>query len=233
MATTNLNELKKVAYEMNMKIHKENLVILTWGNASAIDRQRGIMAIKPSGVNYNTLSWQDMVLVNLEGTIINSILKPSSDTLTHIEIYKEFKSIHSIIHTHSTWATIWAQSGKNIPILGTTHADHFCGDIPCLPFLNPKKVSSNYEKETGLQIVNFYKKNKINYEHIPACILRGHAPFVWGNSMQKTIENAIALEACANMAFHSLLINKKSFLPKFILQKHFERKHGKTKYYGQ
>ena len=233
MGAGNLNRLKQEAFEINMGIVRERLVVLTWGNASSFDRSKGIFAIKPSGVSYSLLKWQDMVLVDLDGKVIDSKLKPSSDTLTHLEIYKGFSSVCGIVHTHSTWATIWAQSGKPIPVLGTTHSDHFNGDVPCLPYLNKDKVESAYEKETGIQIVEFFNEQKLNSIHTPGCLLSGHASFTWGETSNKAFENAVALEACANMAYHSLNINSKIAFPEYILDKHFSRKHGTNAYYGQ
>ena len=233
MGKKDLDRLKKEAFKANIDIKKEGLVVLTWGNASAINRSLGLFAIKPSGVSYDLLSWKDMVIVDLDGNVVDSKLNPSSDTLTHLEIYKGFKSIGGIVHTHSIWATIWAQAGKNIPTLGTTHADHFYGEIPCIKPLNKLKIKSKYEYETGRQIVNYFKINKINPIHMPACLLSGHASFVWGENISSAFENAIALESCAHMAFHTLMINKNAKLRSDILDKHFNRKHGKNAYYGQ
>jgi L-ribulose-5-phosphate 4-epimerase len=233
MSTGYLNQIKQEAYEVNIAIVKEKLVILTWGNASAIDRDKGIFAIKPSGVAYSLLKWQDMVIVDLDGKVIDSKLKPSSDTLTHLEIYKGFNLVGGIVHTHSPWATIWAQSCKSIPVLGTTHSDHFNGEVPCLPYLNKDKVKSAYEKEIGIQIVNFFIEQKLEPIHMTACLLSGHASFTWGETSKKAFENAVALEACAQMAYHSLTLNPKVEFPKYILEKHFTRKHGDKAYYGQ
>ena len=228
-----INQIKKAAFELNVDLVKHGLVTLTWGNASVVDRDLGVFAIKPSGVPYNKLKWQDMVLVDLSGSIMEFSLKPSSDTATHVEIYRGFNEVNAIIHTHSTWATIWAQAAKSIPALGTTHADHFSGEIPCLPYLDHKKVSEGYEQETGRQIVQFYRQNKICYFEVPACILAGHAPFVWGMNPSQAITNAVALERTAMMAYHSILINNKITFPVYILEKHFCRKHGKGATYGQ
>ena len=233
MAKKDIDKLKKEAFRANINIKKEGLVVLTWGNASAINRDLGFFAIKPSGVSYDLLTWEDMVVIDLDGKIVDSKLKPSSDTLTHLEIYKGFKLINGIVHTHSNWATIWSQSGKNIPALGTTHADHFYGEIPCIKPLNESRVESGYELETGKQIVNYFKRKKINPLHMPACLLSGHASFVWGENISDAFNNAIALESCANMAFHTLIINKNSKLRNYVLKKHFRRKHGKNAYYGQ
>ena len=233
MGAGNLDQLKQEAFEVNMGIVRERLVVLTWGNASSLDRANGIFAIKPSGVSYSLLKWQDMVLVDLDGIVIDSKLKPSSDTLTHLEIYKEFGSVCGIVHTHSPWATIWAQASKSIPVLGTTHSDHFNGDVPCLPYLNKDKVESAYEKETGIQIVKYFKEHELEPIHMPGCLLAGHASFTWGETSQKAFENAVALEACANMAYHSLVLNNNIEFPEYVLNKHFTRKHGKSAYYGQ
>lgn len=233
MGTGYLDQLKQEAFEVNMGIVRERLVVLTWGNASSFDRTNGIFAIKPSGVSYSLLKWQDMVLVDLDGNVIDSKLKPSSDTLTHLEIYKGFNSVGGIVHTHSPWATIWAQASKSIPILGTTHSDHFNGDVPCLPYLNKDKVESAYEKETGIQIVQYFHDQKIDPMRIPGCLLAGHASFTWGEKSNNAFENAISIEACAHMAYHSINLNNKIKFPDYILDKHFKRKHGLSAYYGQ
>ena len=233
MGAGNLDQLKQEAFEVNMGIVRERLVVLTWGNASSFDRVNGVFAIKPSGVSYSLLKWQDMVLVDLDGNVIDSKLKPSSDTLTHLEIYKGFSSVCGIVHTHSPWATIWAQASKSIPVLGTTHSDHFNGNVPCLPYLEKDKVEIAYEKETGIQIVEYFNKQKLEPTHLPGCLLSGHASFTWGKNSQIAFENAVALEACAHMAYHSLSINSKIEFPNYILEKHFSRKHGANAYYGQ
>ncbi len=233
MGTRNLDQLKQEAFEVNMGIVKEKLVVLTWGNASSFDRANGIFAIKPSGVSYTLLKWQDMVLVDLDGNVIESKFKPSSDTLTHLEIYKGFSSVCGIVHTHSPWATIWAQACQSIPVLGTTHSDHFNGDVPCLPYLKMDKVQNAYEKETGIQIVDFFNNRQLEPIHMPGCLLSGHASFTWGETSNKAFENAVALEACAKMAYHSLNLNSKIEFPDYILEKHYSRKHGANAYYGQ
>jgi L-ribulose-5-phosphate 4-epimerase len=233
MGTGYLDQIKKEAFEVNMGIVREKLVVLTWGNASSIDRENRIFAIKPSGVSYSELKWQDMVLVDLDGNVIDSKLRPSSDTLTHLEIYKGFNTVGGIVHTHSPWATIWAQACKSIPVLGTTHSDHFYGGVPCLPYIDKDKVESAYEKETGVQIVEYFKVQKLEPIHMPGCLLSGHASFTWGETSNKAFENAIALESCANMAYHSLMLNNEIKFPDFVLSKHFMRKHGEKAYYGQ
>ena len=233
MGAANLDTLRQEAFEINQAIVNERLVVLTWGNASCIDRATGIIAIKPSGVPYTSMKWQDIVLVDLAGEIVDSRLRPSSDTLTHLELYKNFSSIGGIVHTHSKWATIWAQAGKKIPAIGTTHADHFLGDIPCLPYLSKEEVEAGYERQTGYQIVNFFNAAKLNPLHMPACLLAGHASFTWGKTGANALENAIALESCAQMAYHSVQLNNQINFPDYILAKHFERKHGVGAYYGQ
>jgi L-ribulose-5-phosphate 4-epimerase len=233
MGTKKFDNLKQMAFEANISIVKEKLVVLTWGNASSYDESSGIFAIKPSGVAYDSLKWQDMVLVDLDGKVVDSIFKPSSDTLTHLEIYKGFENVSGIVHTHSQWATIWSQAGMSIPCLGTTHADHFFGEIPCLKYLSTKKVKDAYEMNTGKQIVSYFNKKDINPVHMPACLLHGHASFVWGSSSKIALDNAIALESCAFMAYHTLSLNHKTLLPEYVLNKHFNRKHGKDAYYGQ
>ncbi len=226
-------ELKQEVYETNLQIVKHNLVTLTWGNTSAIDRGRGVFAIKPSGVAYELLTWQDIVLVDLEGQVVEKGLKPSSDTATHLELYLGFNEIGAVVHTHSRWATIWAQAGKDLPALGTTHADHFNGPVPCVPPLGQKEVDEAYEKSTGVAIVQTFSERGIDPVSMPACLLANHASFSWGKSSRQAFENAVALEDCAMMAYHTLMLNGGATLPDHILNKHYERKHGKNAYYGQ
>ena len=227
------NNLKKEALRANISIVKNDLVTLTWGNASVYDSSEGIIAIKPSGVSYSDLRWQDMVLVDLDFNIIESKLKPSSDTKTHLELYRNFSGIEGIVHTHSTWGTIWSQAQMPIPCLGTTHADHFNGYIPCIPTLSKEQVISDYEHNTGVSIIEYFKKNNINHNYIPGCILANHAPFTWGKTIDDAVDNSIVLEQCAMMAYHSLKLNNKIRFPDYILNKHYTRKHGKNSYYGQ
>ncbi len=229
----NLDELKKEAFKANIMIVENSLVVLTWGNASAFDKESGIFAIKPSGVPYHTLKWEDMVLVNLDGEVVDSKLRPSSDTQTHLEIYKGFDNVGGVVHTHSKWATIWAQSGISIPALGTTHADHFHGSVPCISVLTKDQVDANYEMETGRQIVNTFNELNINPIEMPACLLANHAPFTWGKTVNDAVNNSIALEQCAEMAYFTLSLNKNAELPGYIMEKHYSRKHGLGAYYGQ
>jgi L-ribulose-5-phosphate 4-epimerase len=233
MGRGDLDQLKQEAFEVNMGIVRERLVVLTWGNASSLDRVNGIFAIKPSGVSYSLLKWQDMVLVDFDGNVIDSKLKPSSDTFTHLEIYKGFNSVGGIVHTHSPWATIWAQACKSIPVLGTTHSDHFKGDIPCIPYLVKSKVENDYEKETGTQIINFFNENNISPINMPVCLLSGHASFTWGQTLNSAFENALALEFCAKGAYHSLILSPVIDFPEYILERHYKRKHGSNSTYGQ
>jgi len=227
------NDLRKKAFEANLSIVEHDLVTLTWGNASVFDSFNKIIAIKPSGVPYSDLKWQDIVLLDLDLNNIDSKLRPSSDTKTHVEIYKNFDNVKGIVHTHSRWATTWAQAQLPIPCVGTTHADHFYGEVPCIPILNEDQIFDDYEKNTGLSIVEYYVKNKLNPVETPGCILSGHAPFTWGKTIKEAIENAVALEYVAMMAFNSLKINNNIDFPKYILNKHYKRKHGKESYYGQ
>ena len=227
------NDLRKKAFEANLSIVEHDLVTLTWGNASVFDSFNKIIAIKPSGVPYSDLKWQDIVLLDLDLNNIDSKLRPSSDKKTHVEIYKNFDNVKGIVHTHSRWATTWAQAQLPIPCVGTTHADHFYGEVPCIPILNEDQILDDYEKNTGLSIVEYYFKNKLNPIETPGCILSGHAPFTWGKTIKEAIENAVALEYVAMMAFNSLKINNNIDFPNYILNKHYKRKHGKESYYGQ
>lgn len=229
-----LESIKKQVYQANKKLVTENLVILTWGNASAYDPESGFVVIKPSGVSYDTMTEEDMVIVDLEGNIIEGQFKPSSDTPTHLEIYKIWgEKIRGVVHTHSSYATAWAQSGEDIPIQGTTHADYFYGDIPCLGVLTEVEVEKAYEYFTGVKIVTEFKRKNINPTEMGGCLLTGHGPFTWGGNIDKAVENSIVLEAIAHMAFFTLQLNKKIKLPNHIKDKHYFRKHGKNAYYGQ
>ena len=227
------NELKKRVFEANLGLVKHGLVIFTWGNVSEIDRGEGIMAIKPSGLSYETMTWEDMVLVDLEGTVVDSKWKPSSDTPTHLVLYKEFGSIGGIVHTHSEWATSWAQMGLPIPALGTTHADYFYGAIPCTRKLTESEVNESYELQTGNVIVETFRKQNIDPLAVPAVLIDGHGPFSWGKDASDAVHNAVVLEQIAKMAHHTLTMNKVSGIDQYLLDKHYLRKHGKDAYYGQ
>jgi L-ribulose-5-phosphate 4-epimerase len=227
-----LTELKREAYEANLALPKHGLINLTFGNASAIDRGRGIFAIKPSGVDYESLRAADMVLVDLEGKKVEGKLNPSSDTPTHRRLFLGFRAIGGVVHTHSSCATAFAQAGKPIPAFGTTHADYFYGEIPVTRRMTPKEISSAYEWETGNVILERFAK--IDPLNCPAVLVNRHAPFTWGATLAKAVEVAIAAECCASMALMSLQLAPK--LPPIepeLLNKHFKRKHGPEAYYGQ
>ncbi|MEO6992467.1 MAG: L-ribulose-5-phosphate 4-epimerase AraD [Lacunisphaera sp.] len=227
-----LTELKREAYEANLLLPKHGLINLTFGNASAVDRARGIFAIKPSGVDYSVLKAADMVLVDLEGKKVEGKLNPSSDTPTHRRLYLGFASIGGIVHTHSSCATAFAQAGRPVPIFGTTHADYFYGNIPVTRKMTAKEIASAYEWETGNVILERFKK--IDPLDCPAVLVNRHAPFTWGPTVAKAVEVAVAAECCAHMALMSLQLDPKlrSIEPE-LLNKHFKRKHGPDAYYGQ
>ena len=226
-------ELKKRVFEANLELVKHGLVIFTWGNVSEIDRQKGVIAIKPSGLSYDTMTWEDMVLVDLEGTVVDSKWKPSSDTPTHLVLYKEFGAIGGVVHTHSEWATSWAQMGLPIPALGTTHADYFYGEVPCTRKLTESEVKNRYELETGNVIIETFHKQNIDPLAVPAVLIDGHGPFSWGKNAHEAVHNAVVLEQVAKMAHHALTMNKVTGIDQYLLDKHYLRKHGKDAYYGQ
>lgn len=225
-------ELKKRVYEANMLLPKSGLVKFTWGNVSERDDNTGYIAIKPSGVKYEDLKPEDIVVLDLQGNIIEGSLNPSSDTKTHIEIYRAFPDIKGIVHTHSTYATSWAQSGRNIPSFGTTHADYMYGEIPCLRNLSKEEIDEDYEKNTGKLIVEFMKDKEVT--KIPAVLLKNHGPFTWGKDAFDAVHNAVVLEEVAKMAMFTESINKEAKeTPKEVQDKHYYRKHGANAYYGQ
>ena len=227
-----LEELKKEVFDANIALVKHGLVIFTWGNVSGIDRKLGLMVIKPSGVDYENMKAEDMVVVSLaDGTVVEGNLKPSSDTPTHLVLYRNFTTVNGIVHTHSTSATAWAQSGMPIPALGTTHADHFYGSIPCTPSLTKEEVNGQYEVETGNVIVKTFQN--IDPDSIPAVLVAGHGPFTWGSTPMKAVVNAVVLEEVAKMAFHTFSLGYKTSIDQYLLDKHYLRKHGKNAYYGQ
>lgn len=227
-----LTELKREAYEANLLLPKHGLINLTFGNASAVDRARGIFAIKPSGVDYSVLKATDMVLVDLEGKKVEGKLNPSSDTPTHRRLYLGFTSIGGIVHTHSSCATAFAQAGRAVPIFGTTHADYFYGNIPVTRKMTAKEIASAYEWETGNVILECFKK--IDPLDCPAVLVNRHAPFAWGPTVAKAVEVAVAAECCAHMALMSLQLEPKLHpIEPGLLNKHFKRKHGPDAYYGQ
>ena len=226
-----LAELKRAVYLANMQLVYHDLVIFTWCNVSGIDREKGLIVIKSNGVEYDAMTADDMVVTDLEGRVVEGNLKPSSDTPTHIELYKAFPAIGGIVHTQSPWATAWAQTGKPIPALGTTHADYFYGDVPCTRPLTKEEVESAYEVETGKVIVETFRN--IDPMAIPGVIVANHAPFTWGENPAKAVHNARVLEEVAKMAFHTLQLNPQASMDSFLLDKHYLRKHGKNAYYGQ
>jgi L-ribulose-5-phosphate 4-epimerase len=226
-----LKELKEQVFEANLDLVKHGLVIFTWGNVSAIDRDEGLVVIKPSGVSYDVMRPEDMVVVNLDGKIVEGKLKPSSDTPTHLVLYKSFPNIGGIVHTHSTYATAWAQAGKDIPNIGTTHADYFSGNIPCTNDMTREEVEGEYEKETGKVIVKRFEK--LNPDFIPGVLVKNHGPFSWGKDAHEAVHNAVVMEQVAKMAFISLNINPNLTMNQHLITKHFQRKHGKNAYYGQ
>lgn len=227
-----LKDLKKEVYEANMLLKESGLVILTWGNASGIDREKGLFVIKPSGVPYDKMRPEDMVVMDLEGNKVEGDLNPSSDTSTHLELYKKFKDIGGITHTHSKWATIWAQAGRNIEAYGTTHADYFYGKIPCTRSMTKDEIKGDYERETGKVIVEIFKD--MDPTLVPAVLVKSHGPFTWGKDASEAVNNAIILEEIALMAYGSEQLNNNlDRMDKNLLDKHFLRKHGKDAYYGQ
>ena len=227
-----LKQLKEEVFQANIDLLRNHLVILTWGNVSGISRPDGYVVIKPSGVGYEVMKPADMVVVDFDGKIVEGKLRPSSDLPTHLRLYKEFSSIGGIAHAHSMYATIFAQACKEIPCLGTTHADHFNGPIPVTRFLTKKEVESGYEKNTGSVIVERFKS--LEPETMPAVLVGGHAPFAWGLNAHEAMKNMLILEQVAQMALGSLQLNPElHHLPAFIQEKHFQRKHGPGAYYGQ
>jgi L-ribulose-5-phosphate 4-epimerase len=225
-------ELRERAFRANMEIPRRGLAIYTFGNVSAFDRDRGVLAIKPSGVPYDRLSADDMVVVDLEGNVVEGHLRPSSDTKTHIVLYASFRGLGGVVHTHSTYATGWAQTGTPIPIYGTTHADHLAEDVPCTEMMRPDAVQGDYETETGKQIVECFRDR--NPLHTPMVLVAGHGPFAWGEDAEKAVYNAAVLEEIARMAFITRTIHPGAArLPDALVRKHFDRKHGKKAYYGQ
>ncbi len=226
-----LKDLKKSVFEANLDLVKHGLVIFTWGNVSGIDRDKGLVVIKPSGVSYNEMTVDDMVVVDLDGRVADGRLKPSSDTPTHLVLYKAFPAIGGIVHTHSSWATAWAQAGKPIPALGTTHADYFYGPVPCTRKLTRQEIETAYEIETGHVIVETFQN--LDPYAVPGVLVNNHAPFAWGKSPEDAVHNAKVLEEVANMAYHTLQINPSATIDQFLLDKHYLRKHGKDAYYGQ
>jgi len=229
-----LESLKKTVFEANLALPKHNLVTFTWGNVSGIDRERNLMVIKPSGVSYEQMGYEDMVVVDLAtGNTVEGTLKPSSDTPTHLELYRNFPDIGGIVHTHSRWATIFAQMGREIPALGTTHGDYFYGAIPCTRMMTDEEIGGDYEKETGAVIVETFRLR--DPLQVPAVLVQSHGPFTWGKDPLDAVHNAVVLEEVAMMAWHDIALCKEGIGPMqpALLDKHYLRKHGKNAYYGQ
>jgi L-ribulose-5-phosphate 4-epimerase len=224
-------ELRQEVYFANLDLNRYGLVTLTWGNVSAIDRAAGVVAIKPSGVSYDDMSFEDVVIVDLDGKIIDGHLKPSSDTITHLVLYQSFPNIGGIVHTHSTYATAWAQAGMDIPNIGTTHADYFKDNIPCTRQMTKAEITGNYERETGNVIVERFAD--LNPDYTPGVLVNNHGPFVWGIDAYNALNNAIVLEQVAKMASIAYTLNPKLKMNNELIKKHFSRKHGKNAYYGQ
>lgn len=233
-----LEELKQKVFEANLQLVKYNLVVLTWGNVSAIDRENDLFVIKPSGVPYDSMTAEDMVVMDLKGNKIEGELNPSSDTPTHLELYRQFKDIGGIVHTHSSWACSWAQSGRDIPAYGTTHADYTNGAVPCARGLTQSEVEGEYELNTGKVIVEEFEKRGISPAECPAVLIHRHGPFTWGKDAFKAVENALILEEVAKMAYRTEAIsgfadNSNIGIESYLLDKHYQRKHGANAYYGQ
>ncbi|WP_378955933.1 L-ribulose-5-phosphate 4-epimerase [Pelosinus sp. sgz500959] len=227
-----LEELKKQVWQANMNLQKHGLILFTWGNASGIDREKGLMVIKPSGVDYDEMQPDDMVVLNLDGEQVEGSLRPSSDTPTHLVLYRNFPEVGGIVHTHSTYATTWAQAGKSIPALGTTHADYFYGDIPCARSLSAEEIKGKYEEETGNVIVEVFKNR--NPIHLPGVLVANHGPFSWGKDAHEAVYHAVVLEELAKMALLTYSTNPEvKTIDQVLLDKHFLRKHGENAYYGQ
>jgi L-ribulose-5-phosphate 4-epimerase len=226
-----LEQLKKDVCEANLDLVKYGLVVFTWGNVSGIDRQSGLVVIKPSGVPYDGMHPGQMVVVDLEGKVVEGDLRPSSDMPTHVELYKAFPEIGGVVHTHSTYATSWAQAGLDLPIVGTTHADYFADTIPCTRDMNAREVEGAYELETGRVIVEAFQN--LNPMHIPGVLVKNHAPFTWGKDAHDAVHNSVVLEQVAKMAFVAHTLNPAMTMNPLLTKKHFERKHGANAYYGQ
>lgn len=229
-----LEELKKQVYEANMLLPKYNLVTFTWGNVSGIDREAGLFVIKPSGVDYDKLTPEDMVVVDLQGNKVEGCYNPSSDTATHMVLYNRFPEIGGIVHTHSTWATSWAQAGRGIPCYGTTHADYIYGQVPCVRNLTKAEIDEAYELNTGVLIADHFTEKKIDPVATPAVLCKNHGPFTWGKDAMEAVHNAVVLEEVAKMAANTEVINSQvQPAPQELQDKHYYRKHGENAYYGQ
>lgn len=229
-----LKKLRQRVYEANMELPRRGLVTYTWGNVSGIDRERGLVVIKPSGVRYEELTPESLVVLDLDGRIVEGELNPSSDTKTHLELYRAFPALGGIVHTHSPYAVAWAQAGRDIPCYGTTHADYFYGPIPCARHLTPEEIDEDYEKNTGKVIVETFGQRGIDPAHVPAVICSSHGPFTWGKDAAEAVYHAAVLEEVAKMALLTLAVDSAAApAPQHVQDKHFLRKHGPNAYYGQ
>ena len=229
-----LEQLKQEVYEANMLLPKYHLVTFTWGNVSGIDREKGLFVIKPSGVDYDKLTPDSMVVVNLEGEVVEGDYRPSSDTPTHVVLYNRFQEIGGVVHTHSPWATSWAQAGRGIPCYGTTQADYLYGQVPCVRTLTKEEIETAYEKNTGVLIADEFERLAVDYIATPAVLCKNHGPFTWGKDAKEAVHNAVVLEEVAKMAARCEQINPKvNPAPQELQDKHYYRKHGKNAYYGQ
>ena len=226
-----LESLKERVFRANIALVRHGLVVFTWGNASGRDGESGLVVIKPSGVAYDGMGAEDMVVVDMAGNIVEGRYKPSSDTATHLEIYRAFPHVGGVVHTHSTYAAAWAQAGMDIPNIGTTHADYFKDDIPCTRAMSPSEVESDYEAATGRVIVECF--DRMNPDHTPGVLVRNHGPFSWGRGVDEAVVHAVVMEQSAKMAFVALGLNPRLEMNEHLIRKHFERKHGPKAYYGQ
>lgn len=230
-----LEDLKKEVYEANMLLPKHGLVVFTWGNVSGIDREKGLMVIKPSGVEYDDMKAEDMVVVDLAtGEKVEGDMNPSSDTDTHLVLYRAFPNIGGIVHTHSRWAVSFAQAGRGIPAMGTTQGDYFYGEIPCTRKMTPEEIAGKYELETGNVIVETFKERNINADYVPGVLVNSHGPFCWGTDPKNAVHNAVVMEEVSFMDFHALMLEPdRGSMQQELLDKHYLRKHGPNAYYGQ
>ena len=229
-----LEELKKIVCKANLELPRYGLVTFTWGNVSAIDRETGLVVIKPSGVEYDGMQPEDMVVVDLDGKVVEGKYKPSSDTPTHVALYKAFPAIGGIVHTHSRWATTFAQAKMGVPALGTTHGDYFYGEIPCTRLMTAAEIGGEYEKETGNVIIETFHERNIDVAQVPAVLVASHGPFAWGKDAMEAVHNAVVLEEVSFMALNAMQLNPQlGPMQQELLDKHYLRKHGKNAYYGQ
>lgn len=226
-----LESLKEQVFQANLDLVKHGLVLFTWGNASGIDREKELVVIKPSGVSYDKMKPKDMVVLNLYGQVVEGMLNPSSDSATHLVLYRQFQNIGGVVHTHSSWATSWAQAGKGIPALGTTHADYFYGEVPCTRKMNEEEINGEYELETGKVIVETFDGR--DPDAVPGVLVNNHGPFTWGFDVSEAVHNSVVLEEVAKTSYRSVQLNSEVSMEQALLDKHFKRKHGKDAYYGQ